>query len=144
MNSISQGNAIVISGANDDAGVQGRESGKADEMPAVVGENGPALGHREGQDREIRYSLLRLTGLLGRQNVMTEPPKLCDHGVIKILVGIQLRLAILRLGIRLDGLVDFLAMTFIVFPGSLQIGAAQVWVMFQKAFVGQTKLPPFH
>ena len=57
-------------------------------MPAVVCQKCPALGNREGQNRRIRYSLLRLAGLLGGQNVMAEQTKLCHDGVIKILIGI--------------------------------------------------------
>ena len=57
-------------------------------MPAVVCQKCPALGNREGQNCRIRYSLLRLAGLLSGQNVMAEQTKLCHHGVIKILIGI--------------------------------------------------------
>jgi hypothetical protein len=143
MNSAGQGHAVIIPGAHDDPRMRGGPPVKADKVPAVVGQNGSTLGYCESQDTRIRNSLPGLAGLLGRQNIMAEQPELCDHGVIEVFISIQPGHAASRFCIRLDGPFNLFSVASIIFPGSLKVRVAEVRMMLQNAFIGQTDLFPF-
>jgi len=107
---------------------------KAKKVVAIVGQENPAISHRERRDLGIRHGGMRLSGIQRGDDVMSQPPQFRDHLHRDILVRIET-------GRFLCGLVfanlrlDFFGMRARVGPGVHQIFGTQVRVGNQQGLL---------
>lgn len=89
MNFGGQRRKVGIVSADDDSGVIGGLAVEADEVLAVVGEDGAGVFRGKTQDFIIGDARIRIAGVVGGQHVMPEAAQGFEHGQREVLVGIQ-------------------------------------------------------
>ena len=62
---------------------------QAEEMPAIVRQQNPALRNGERQNLKVGHGRVRIAGFQGSQDVMTQAPQFRHNWLGNILVGIE-------------------------------------------------------
>jgi len=107
---------VGIEGANQDAGVSGRQLVQPDEVPAIERQQHTPLGSREGQDLLVRYRAASVAGLTAGQDIVTKPPQSFRHWQGEVLVGVEVCHPLCRLVLG-NLRVDLVAVRALVRPG---------------------------
>ena len=113
---------------------------KAEEVPAIVGQENPVLCHCERQNFHIRHGGVRISGIQRGQDVVSQQPQFHDNLLRSILVRVET-------GHSLSGLVvadlrlDFPGMRARIGPGIHQVLGAQMRVGGQQCLLARAKTP---
>jgi hypothetical protein len=137
----SQPDVIGVARAHDDAGMGTDSAMKANEMPAIEGDDRSILGNGKCQDFLVRFSLTALSRFLGRQDFVSKTPQLFDGRIAEVLVGVESRH---RLGILVipNRHIDLIRIAVIVIPNSIEIRLSEVRMVLQNLLVRQAHPPP--
>jgi hypothetical protein len=116
---------------------------KSEKVAAIVGQENPALSHRERENFGIRHGGVRLSGIQRGDVVMSQSPQLHDHLHRDIFVRIEM-------GHSLGGLVlvnlrlDFLSVRARVGPSVHQILGAHMRVGSQQGLLAGAQTAGLH
>jgi hypothetical protein len=81
---------IGVEGANHDTCVIGRSMlMQAEKVTPIVGQQDPAASCGERQNCGVRHGGIRIPGIRRGDNIVPQPPQLCDHLQRDIFVGIE-------------------------------------------------------
>lgn len=115
---------------------------KTDEMQPVECEHRAPFTRRKLNHLVVRDAMVRPSGFLRSENVVSQLPKGLDHEAVKILVGIQARShrgsGLLVLANRL---LDFRGMRFHIVPNRRKIASAEGRIIHQQLILGEPAPP---
>jgi len=116
--------SVRVHRADDYAQVPGAHGVQPDELPTVQCEDCSIVQHREVQNLLVGDCSVGLSGFLGRQHIVSEPPELLHDFQREILVRVQGRQCLGGL-VLADGLLDVFSVRIDVRPGVNQIRRAE-------------------
>ena len=113
---------------------------KAEKVAAIVGQQDPALSHRERQNVGIRHGGIRLSGIQRGKDVMPQLPQFPDYLQWDIFIRIEMGHSLCSLVLANLGL-DFPGMRPRVGPGVHQILGTQLGVGSQQSLFASAQTP---